>query len=146
MISINPAPSPFSLNPSWYNPYYQFNSFNGQGSSGSLNIAAVATLGMWAWAEAYDVFNTAALTGQQVSTAVRGVLVRSYGALDASVGDDVSACGLPDGTSAATTALGSAVCMVHVNAVNSAPAKGLAVTVSLSAGTQVEPSAQVSSH
>jgi hypothetical protein len=102
---------------------------------------------MWAWADAYDVFNTAALTGQQVSTAIRGMAVKSYtwGTPNVNTGDALSNCMLPSGTSQATAALASAnaVCMVHVNAVNTAPAKGLAVTVAVAAGMPPDPSTQV---
>lgn len=147
LLSINPAPSLFSLNPSWSNPSCQFNSATGAGSTGSLNIAAVSTLGMWAWADSYDVFNTAVLTGQQVSTAIRGMEVRSYarGSPDVNNGDALSNCMLPGGTVQATAALASAdgVCMVHVNAVNAAPAKGLAVSVAVAAGMPPDPSTQV---
>jgi hypothetical protein len=102
---------------------------------------------MWAWADSYDVFNTAALTGQQVSTAVRGMAVKSYafGSPNVNSGDALSSCMLPGGASQATAALANAnaVCMVNVNAVNKAPVKGLAVTVAVAAGMPPDPSTQV---
>lgn len=147
LLSVNPGLSPFSLNPSWSNPAYQFNSATGAGLTGSLNIAAVSTLGMWAWADSYDVFNTAALTGQQVTATVRGMAVKSYaaGSPNLNSGDALSSCMLPGGALQATAALANAnaVCVLHVNAVNTAPAKGLAVTVAVAAGTPPDPSTQV---
>jgi hypothetical protein len=102
---------------------------------------------MWAWADSYDVFNTAALTGQQVSTAIRGMAVKSYawGTPNTNTGDTLSNCMLSSGAAQATAALAgaNAVCMVHVNAVNTAPAKGLAVTVAVAAGMPPDPSTQV---
>jgi hypothetical protein len=103
---------------------------------------------MWAWADAYDVFNTAALTGQQVSTTIRGMAVKSYalGSPNVNFGDALSSCMLPGGALQATAALASAnaVCMVNVNAVNTAPAKGLPVTVAVAAGMPPDPTTQVS--
>lgn len=136
-----------SLWPSWTAPYYQFNNFNGaSNSAGSLTVSPVATLGMWAWADNYDLFNTAALNGQQVSTSLRGVLVKSFGSLDSSTGDILSGCSIaassPRAASVAIDAL-RRVCVVNVNAVNAVPAKQLAVTVSIPAGVSTEQAAQV---
>eukprot|EP00879_Flechtneria_rotunda_P000373 GHRR01000465.1.p1 GENE.GHRR01000465.1~~GHRR01000465.1.p1 ORF type:complete len:1109 (+),score=342.16 GHRR01000465.1:4020-7346(+) len=143
-ITVNAPPGPFAISPKWSNPFYQFNNFNGQGATGALQIAAVATLGMWAWSDAYDIFNTAVLTAQRVSTTVRGVLVKSFGAMNTDMGDLVQSC-TSSNTAAATTAVVDSVCLVHVDAVNVLPAKDLAVTVSVIARTQPRgQSAQVS--
>lgn len=135
----------FSFNPSWNNPYYQFNSFNGQGTAGVLNIGAVTTLGMWAWADTYDIFNTAALTGQKVTTVLRGVLVKTFGSMDVIGGDTVTGCVITDGSGAATTLLDQTVCKVTVDVVNTVPDKGMPVVVSLPNGNQPDVSTQVGS-
>lgn len=143
-------PSALSLWPSWASPYYQFNNFNGASSSaGSLQVGATSTLGMWAWADTYELFNTAALNGQQVSTSLRGTLVRSYGALSSSSGDALSGCvvgtaaGAPRAAAVAIDAL-RRVCSVNVNAVNAVPAKQLLVTLSIADGVSADQTAQVS--
>jgi hypothetical protein len=143
-----------SLWPSWPAPFAQFNSFSGaSGSAGSLSIEGIASLGMWAWADSYDVLNTAALTGQQVSTALRGVLVRNWGSSPASTnsGDAISACavtapsaaaGAPRPASVAVDSL-RRLCSVSVNAANSVPAKGMAVTLTIQDPALAAQSAQV---
>jgi hypothetical protein len=135
-----------SLWPSWTGPYFQFNNFNGaSNSAGSITVSPVTTLGMWAWAENYDLFNTAALNGQQVSTSVRGMLVKSYGGSSVS-GDTLSGCSIdassPRAASVAIDAL-RRVCVVNVNAVNAVPAQDLQVTVSIPDGVSTEQTAQV---
>lgn len=127
-----------SLWPSWRSPYYQLNSFNGASSaSGAISVAQAATLGMWAWADRYELINTAAINGQQVSTAVRGVLVRSYAGSGAGTSDTPS-CSIAavSGPRPATVAVDAVqrVCVVSVNAVHAVPAKQLAVTLSLPDG------------
>lgn len=144
IITISQAPSRFSFDPSWMNPFYQINSFNGQGSSGALNVGAVSTFGMWAWADTHDIFNTAALTGQKVTTVLRGVLVRTYGTVDVVGGDSVTGCVITITTGAASAMVDQAVCKVTVDAVNTVAAKAMTVTVSVSTGGQADASAQVS--
>jgi hypothetical protein len=136
-----------SLWPSWTGPYYQFNNFNGaSNSAGSITVSPVTTLGMWAWAENYDLFNTAALNGQQVSTSLRGMLVKSYGGLSSATGDTLSGCSIaassPRAASVAIDAL-RRMCLVNVNAVNAVPAQGLAVTLSIPDSVSTEQTAQV---
>lgn len=136
-----------SLWPSWTGPYFQFNNFNGaSNSAGSITVSPVTTLGMWAWAENYDLFNTAALNGQQVSTSVRGMLVKSYGGSSSATGDTLSGCGIasssPRAASVAIDAL-RRVCVVNVNAVNAVPAQNLEVTLSIPDGVSTEQTAQV---
>lgn len=143
IISIDSAPSRFSFDPSWTNPYYQINSFSGQGTSGSLNIGAVSTLGMWAWADTYDVFNSAALTGQKVSVSLRGVLVKTSGTMDVEQGDSVTGCVITSGAGAASAMVDQSVCKVSVDTVNTVAAKGMTVVVSLPAGNQADVSAEV---
>lgn len=135
-ISISSSPGRnFVLDPSWTNPYYQINSFNGQGNTGTLNIAAITTLGVWAWADAYDIFNTAALSGEKITTTLHGVAVRSYGTMDGVTGDSVTGCVITDGSGAADVIVNQAVCKVTVDAVNTMPAKNMVVSLSLADGS-----------
>lgn len=110
----------------------------------------MTTLGIWAWADTYDVFNTAALNGQQVSTALHAVLVKSYGSSSSSGGGDVvSGCSVPAGGPRAASVAIDAIrraCRVNVDAVNSVPAKQLAVYLSITDGAAPDQSAQVCTH
>jgi hypothetical protein len=102
---------------------------------------------MWAWADSYDLVNTAALNGQQVSTALRGMLVRSYGSSSGAAGDVLSGCSIPaSGGRAAAVAIDALrrVCAVNLNGVNSAPAKQLVVTLVIPDGAAADQTAQVS--
>jgi len=136
-----------SLWPSWSSPYYQFNSQDGaSNSAGSIVVSPVSTLGMWAWSDVYDIFNTAVLNGQQVSAALRGVLVRSFGSPRSSNGDVLSGCSLsPSSPRAAAAAIDAVrrVCVVSANAANVMPAKQLAVTLSVTDGASSNQAAQV---
>lgn len=136
-----------SLWPSWSSPYYQFNSQDGaSNSAGSIVVSPVSTLGMWAWSDVYDIFNTAALNGQQVSAALRGVLVRSFGSPRSSDGDVLSGCSLSPSSPRAAAATIDAVrrvCVVSASAANVVPAKQLAVTLSITDGASTSQAAQV---
>lgn len=147
--ALSLATSALSLWPSWSVPYYQFNNFNGaSNAAGAINVSPVSTLGMWAWAENYDLFNTGVLNGQQVSTALRGMLVKSYGSSSGTTGDILSGCSIAaSSTRAAAVAIDALrrVCTVNVNAVNSAPAKQLAVTLSVPVASAADQTAQVGS-
>lgn len=107
---------------------------------------------MWAWADAHELLNTAVLTGQQVSTALRGVLVRNWGISgsggSSNSGDALSGCSIAataSGPRAASVAIDSLrqLCSVNVNAANTVPAKGMAVTLTIQAGALAAQSAQV---
>lgn len=143
------ATSLLSLWPSWSVPYVQFNNFNGaSNSAGAINASPVTTLGMWAWADNYDLFNTAVLNGQQVSTSLRGMLVKSYGTYSSATGDILSGCSIavssPRAAAVAIDAL-RRVCAVNLNAVNTVPAKQLVVTLSIPDGPSPDQTAQVCS-
>jgi hypothetical protein len=123
-----------SLWPTWRAPFYQFNNFNGaSNSAGAMSVDQVLTLGVWAWADRYDLFNTAALNGQQVSTAVRGMLVRNHGS--PAVASDTPTCSISTTSSPRPAAVAvdavRRACVVTVNAVNTVPAKQLAVTLTI---------------
>lgn len=146
--ALSLVPASLSLWPSWSAPYFQFNNFNGaSNSAGALNIAPVTTVGMWAWADSYDLFNTATLNRQQVSTALRGILVRRYGSSSGAAGDVLSGCSVPASSArAATVAIDALrrVCAVNLNGVNDVPAKQLAVTLVIPDGASADQTAQVS--
>lgn len=123
-----------SLWPTWRAPFYQFNNFNGaSNSAGVIFVDQTLTLGVWAWADRYDLFNTAALNGQQVSTAVRGMPVRNHGSSNGA--SDTPACSISTTSSprAAAVAVDAVrrACVVTVNAVNTVPAKQLSVMLTI---------------
>lgn len=127
----------------------QFNSYSGGGAAGALMVEPTTTLGAWAWADAAELFNTAALDGREVAVRVRGTLVRSgSGAAPPGGSDTVSGCALlniagggSNGTTTrvpapapATITLEGGACVVRVNAINAGPARGMRVAVSLLGG------------
>lgn len=63
VLSLN---GPASLYPSNQIPAVQFNDYKGGAqTTGSINITTTKDLGLWAWSDAYDVFNTAVLSGER---------------------------------------------------------------------------------
>lgn len=134
--AVSLSPGAAALLPSWAGAPHQFASWDGPGASGSLNVSAAAPLGAWAWAQQADLFNTALLTGQAVSLALRGVGISSYGSMDVDAGGPVT-CGLlaAAGGASAAVSLDAARCVLQVDAVNSVPAKGLAVLVTAGASS-----------
>jgi hypothetical protein len=123
------------LAPSWSGPPVAFQDHRaGSFTAGSINVTAVATLGLWAWADQADLFNTARFTGTAVTTRLRAAAVRSWGAPLAAAAaaptcqvDGPSALAAGGAASAAT--LNPAACTVTVDAPNAAPVKDLAITV-----------------
>jgi len=141
-INTQPAVAAASVSflPSWSSAPYQFNSFNGHSTSGALNVVVVTTLGLWGWASAYDIFNTAVINGRQVSASLHGVAITSFGDMDLLQDGDAVTCASPAANVAGSGAVSvdAALCQVQVNAVNKLPAKGLAIPVTLgSTSTQV---------
>lgn len=143
-----------SLWPAWPAPFAQFNSFNGASSSaGALSVEPLASLGMWAWAGASDLVNTAPLTGQPASVALRGVLVINWAGSsssgDTAAGDALTGCAIAAGGAARAAASAALdplrrLCAVTAAASNSMPAKGLTVTLTIQQGVLAAQSAQVS--
>lgn len=138
-----------SLWPAWPAPFVQYNSFNGASSTaGALNVQPLASLGMWAWAGASDLVNTASLTGQPASVALRGVLVTNWGSGDAAGGDALTGCAIAAGGSARAAASAALdplrrLCAVSATTSNAVPAKGLTVNLAIQQGILAAQSAQV---
>eukprot|EP00775_Hariotina_reticulata_P010661 gene10661-10820_t len=142
-INTQPAVAAASVSmlPSWSSAPYQFNSFNGHSTTGALNVVAVTTLGLWGWASTSDIFNTAVLSGQQVSASLHGVAVTSFGDMDFLQDGDAVTCASPAANAAGSGAVtvDASLCQVQVNAVNKVSAKGLAIPVTYGAvSTQVK--------
>lgn len=118
------------LSPSWLSPQAVFYDHRGGPQlSGSINVAPTSTVGLWVWADSGDVFNTAPLSGQRVTTQLNAAYVRSWGtpaAVPAAPTCTVS--GSADTISGVAT-LDSTKCVVNVDAVNTAAAKHLAFTL-----------------
>jgi hypothetical protein len=121
------------LAPSWLAPPTEFHDHRtGTFSAGSINVTMAQTLGLWAWPDLADVFNTAHFTGGRVSARLQAAVVHSWGVALASPTTPTS-CTLSDASGAAAAVfLDSAQCMVSVEAVNTVPAKDLAVTLGAS--------------
>ena len=106
--------------------------YRGAGAAtGDLNITSSSIVGIWAWSEAYDIFNTAVLQGGQVAYGLHAVTVSTFGPED----DDVQACSLVRGSSSGAALsvappLGS-TCRVVVSSANRQAAKAVAVNVAL---------------
>lgn len=116
-----------ALYPSWPSPPTAFYDHRGGiQASGSIGVVAPRTLGLFAWAERGDVFNTARFTGQRVATQLRAAVVRSWG--------DPAAAPTPPTTCVASAAVGAltmnaAGCTLRVEATDATPAKDVAFTL-----------------
>jgi hypothetical protein len=120
------------LAPAWVAPPVAFHDYRGgTQASGSINVTTTRGLGMWAWAERGDVFNTARVTGLRVATQLYAAYVRTWGA-PAAVVVSPSSCSLAGGSSGGAISLDGTACVVNVDAVNAQPAKDLAFTLGYS--------------
>ncbi|GBF99606.1 hypothetical protein Rsub_12070 [Raphidocelis subcapitata] len=119
--------------PAWVAPPAAFYDHRGGiQTSGSVNVTATRTLGLWAWAERRDVFNTAAFNGARVTTQLRAAAVRSWGT-PAAVTLAPTSCGIAAASAAAAASalsLDAAQCAVHVDAVNSGAIKDASFALS----------------
>lgn len=125
------------LAPSWLAPrsvaFYDYR--GGSQTSGSVMVEATQQLGIWAWADRGEVFNTARFTGQAVVTQLQAAYVRSWGTPAAqpappSTCSPASAGGSPSAGPSAMS-LDERACVVRVEAPNAAAAKDLEFAVGL---------------
>jgi hypothetical protein len=127
-----------SSSPTWAAPPVGFYDHRGGLQvSGSVNVTATRTLGLWAWPERGDVFNTAALDGARVTTQLRAATVRSWGS-PAAVPVAPTSCGIAAASAAAAAtalSLDAAQCAVHVDAVNTGAVKDATFALGVASGS-----------
>ena len=126
-----------TLDPSWAAPPVAFHDHRGGiQADGSINVTAAAPLGLWAWVDRGDMFNTARFTGTRVTTQLRAALVNSWGASGDTTVVAPSSC-TPGPTATAVVGPGAAkaasldvaACALQVDASNAMAAKGMDFTL-----------------
>lgn len=117
-----------ALAPSWASPPVGFHDYrDGVQGAGGINVTAARTLGLWAWPERSEVFNTARFDNARVSTRLHAAAVRSFGS-PAAAPVTPATCAAPPGTGGALS-VDVAGCAVHVDAAHTAPLKDGAFTL-----------------
>lgn len=139
VVSLGRSPSlwpngpPLTLDPGFASITVQAADFRGGGAAaGDLNVTSIALVGAWAWAGAYDLYNTPALAGGTVSTSLYATTVSTFGPEDS----NIQSCSLAAGGGAVSGALSvtppsGGVCSAVVGALNTQPAPGVGVSVAL---------------
>ncbi|KAI8463288.1 MAG: hypothetical protein J3K34DRAFT_496093 [Monoraphidium minutum] len=105
-----------------------------QEDGGSILVAATRSVGLWAWAERSDVFNTARFTGARVATRLLVAEVRSWLPPGAPAAAPVAApsCSKASGGDAGVLWLDAPACTVYVGSDHALPAKDFAFRLSSS--------------
>ncbi len=123
------VPAGAMLDPSWLAPPVAvYDHRGGIQAAGSVLLNTTRALGVWAWGERGHAFNTARFTGARVATQLSAAYVRSWG-VPAAVPVAPSTCSGTAGLLSGAASLDASLCVLNLDALNTAPAKDLVFTL-----------------